>query len=71
MGILCAILSLPISILLVRWLIKKKMENPFEKGDVRRLIIAGMLSMAVAAVVTLLITSIVSVSSSLMKSPKQ
>ena len=55
MGILCAILSLPISILLVRWLIKKKMENPFEKGDVRRLIIAGMLSMVVAAVVTLLI----------------
>ena len=55
MGILCAILSLPISILLVRWLIKKKTENPFEKGDVRRLIIAGMLSMVVAAVVTLLI----------------
>ena len=55
MGILCAILSLPVSVLLIRWLIKKKTENPFEKGDVRRLIIAGMLSMVVAAVVTLLI----------------
>ena len=55
MGILCAILSLPVSILLIRWLMKKKTENPFEKGDVRRLIIAGMLSMVVAAVVTLLI----------------
>ena len=55
MGILCAILSLPISILLVRWLMKKKTENPFEKGDVSKLVIAGMLSMVVAAVVTLLI----------------
>ena len=55
MGILCAILSLPISILLVRWLMKKKTENPFEKGNVRRLVLAGMLSMVVAAVVTLLI----------------
>lgn len=55
MGILCAILSLPISILLVRWLMKKKMENPFEKGEVSRLVLAGMLSMVVAAVVTLLI----------------
>ena len=55
MGILCAILSLPISILLVRWLMKKKMEIPFEKGDVSKLVFAGMLSMVVAAVVTLLI----------------
>ena len=55
MGILCAILSLPVSVLLVRWLMKKKMENPFEKGDVSKLVFAGMLSMVVAAVVTLLI----------------
>ena len=55
MGILCAILSLPVSILLVRWLMKKKTENPFEKGDVRRLVLAGMLSMVVAAAVTLVI----------------
>ena len=55
MGILCAILSLPISIFLVRWLMKKKMENPFEKSEVSRLVLAGMLSMVVAAVVTLLI----------------
>ena len=55
MGILCAILSLPISVLLVRWLMKKKTENPFEKGDVRRLVLAGMLSMVVASIVTLLI----------------
>ena len=55
MGILCAILSLPVSVLLVRWLMKKKMENPFEKSEVSRLVLAGMLSMVVAAVVTLLI----------------
>ena len=55
MGILCAVLYLPISILLVRWLMKKKMEIPFEKGDVSKLVFAGMLSMVVAAVVTLLI----------------
>ena len=55
MGILCAILSLPISIFLVRWLMKKKMKNPFEKSEVSRLVLAGMLSMVVAAVVTLLI----------------
>ena len=55
MGILCAILSLPVSVLLVRWLMKKKTENPFEKGDVRRLVLAGMLSMVAAAVVSLLI----------------
>lgn len=55
MGILCAILSLPVSVLLIRWLIKKKMENPFEKGDVSKLVFAGMLSMVVAAVITLLI----------------
>ena len=55
MGILCAIISLPISVLLVRWLMKKKTENPFEKGDVRRLILAGILSMVVSAVVSLLI----------------
>ena len=55
MGILCAIVSLPVSVLLIRWLIKKKTENPFEKGDVRSLILAGILSMVVAAVVTLLI----------------
>ena len=58
MGILCAVLSLPVSILLVRWLMKKKTENPFEKGEVRRLVLAGMLSMVVAAVVTLLILCI-------------
>ena len=55
MGILCAVLSLPVSILLVRWLMKKKTETPFEKGDVSKLVLAGMLSMVVAAVVTLLI----------------
>ena len=53
MGVLCAILSLPVSILLVRWLMKKKTENPFEKGDVLRLVLAGVLSMAVAAAVSL------------------
>ena len=55
MGILCAILSLPVSVLLIRWLMKKKTENPFEKGEVSKLVFAGMLSMVVAAVVTLLI----------------
>ena len=55
MGILCAVLSLPVSVLLIRWLMKKKMEIPFEKGDVSKLVFAGMLSMVVAAVVTLLI----------------
>lgn len=55
MGILCAILSLPVSVLLVRWLMKKKTENPFEKGEVSKLVFAGMLSMVVAAVVSLLI----------------
>ena len=55
MGILCVIISLPISVLLVRWLMKKKTENPFEKGDVGKLILAGVLSMVAAAVVTLLI----------------
>ena len=50
MGILCVIISLPISALLVRWLMKKKTENPFEKGDVGRLVLAGVLS-----IVTLLI----------------
>jgi hypothetical protein len=29
MGILCAILSLPISILLVRWLMKKRIDDLF------------------------------------------
>lgn len=55
MGILCVIISLPISVLLVRWLMKKKTENPFEKGDVGRLVLAGVLSMVAAAAVTLLI----------------
>ena len=55
MGILCAILSLPVSVLLVRWLMKKKTENPFEKGDVLSLVLAGVLSMVVAAAVSLLI----------------
>ncbi len=55
MGILCAILSLPISILLVRWLMKKKTENPFEKGEVFKLVLVGMLSMVAAAAVSLLI----------------
>ena len=55
MGVLCVIISLPISVLLVRWLMKKKTENPFEKGDVGKLILAGVLSMVAAAVVTLLI----------------
>lgn len=58
MGILCALLSLPVSILLTKWLVKKKTGNPFEKGDVRRLIINGMLSMVVASVVSLLIVGI-------------
>ena len=58
MGILCAILSLPVSVLLIRWLMKKKTENPFEKGEVSKLVLAGMLSMVVAAVVTLLILCI-------------
>ena len=38
MGILCAILSLPISILLVRWLMKKKMENLTTTGYNRNMI---------------------------------
>ena len=37
---------------------KKKTGNPFEKGDIRRLIINGMLSMVVASVVSLLIACI-------------
>lgn len=58
MGILCVILSLPVSVLLVRWLMKKKTGDPFEKGDVRGLVIAGMLSMVLAAVVSLLIVGV-------------
>lgn len=58
MGILCALLSLPVSIVLIIWLIKKKTDNPFEKGDVRRLIINGMLSMVVASVIPLLIIGV-------------
>ena len=55
MGVLCVIISLPMSVLLVRGLMKKKTENPFEKGDVGKLILAGVLSMVAAAAVTLLI----------------
>ena len=46
MSIISMLLSLPVSIILIRWLMKKKQETgrPFEKGDVCRLVIAGMIS---------------------------
>ena len=52
MWIISAILSLPVSIILVRWLMKCKWPA-FEKGDVKRLLIAGILSAVVASVGTI------------------
>lgn len=60
MSIISMLLSLPVSIILIRWLMKKKQETgrPFEKGNVRRLVIAGMISVVVASVVTIAISAI-------------
>lgn len=52
MNIICALLSLPVSIILIRWLMRCKKENPFVKGNVSRLVIAGILSGIVGSIVT-------------------
>ena len=59
MGIISALISLPVSIILVVWLARcKKRQEPFAKKDIVRLLAAGALSMAIAAVVTLAFTSV-------------
>lgn len=60
MGIISTLLSLPVSIILIRWLIRKKQETgrPFEKGNVWRLVLFGAISAIVASVITLLIAGV-------------
>ena len=54
--ILTIIISLSVSLILLRWLLKLKSDNPFPKGTVIRLLIGGMIAIFPAIVVPLLPT---------------
>ena len=59
MNILSALLSLPVSIILVVWLVRcKKRYDPFVKGNVTRLLIAGAISAVVGFSVTLIFVAV-------------
>ena len=57
MGLLSAVLSLPVSIILVRTMMKRKTGEPFSKGDVTGLLLWGALSAVLAMAVTGVITA--------------
>ncbi|MBP3851307.1 MAG: PrsW family intramembrane metalloprotease [Erysipelotrichaceae bacterium] len=62
MNIIGALVSLPVSIILIVWLNRCKRYDPFSKGNIRRLIIAGMLSALLATVVSLSIMVVMAIS---------
>ena len=58
MSIISTLISLPISIILIVWLIRSKRNTPFTAGNVVRLIIAGIVSALVGSTVTILFTAV-------------
>ena len=58
MNIISALISLPVSVILIVWLIRCKKNTPFTAGNVVRLIIAGIVSALVGSTVTILFTAV-------------
>jgi len=52
MGIISAILSLPITVILILWILKMKKDDPFPKGTVLRTLLFGMLSTIVVSILS-------------------
>lgn len=49
-----SLLSLPVSIALFIWILRMKKDNPFPKGTIFRFIIAGIISLILSSIVTIL-----------------
>ena len=53
MSIITGILSLPVSVILILWILKMKKDEPFQKGIVLRTLILGALSTAAVTIFTI------------------
>ncbi len=58
MNVISALISIPVSVVLIVWLVRCKKERPFSRGNIIRLIVAGLLSAVVGTLLTAVLVSI-------------